>query len=237
MTLDQAIEVSVRGFAAGKSLYYPYAITDLGGLYHLHDDPPRKNARKQEVFAVDRSPEEIVETLREAGIGWHFLCDVTPSCLDLKARKAAYKALGYRAVATEWVFVHDLREIPVFDSDPPVRLVRTAEEWATIPQDTGQKRRWVDAFRQYALWDDAAAYGWGESRQYGMHAYTSNIFVPETYRGRGYGRAVMSRLLQDDRELGLEGNALIASTAGARLYPHLGYELVGTLQMFCPSKR
>src|SRR4051794_31242738 len=121
MTLEQAIEVSVHGFAAGKSLFYPYTITRIDGLFHLADSPPRKNARKQEIFAVDLPPGEVVETLRQAGIGWHFLCDAASTGTDLKQRKADYKALGYRAMATEWVFFHDLREIPVFESEPPVR--------------------------------------------------------------------------------------------------------------------
>lgn len=237
MTLERAIEVSVHGFAAGKSLYYPYAVTELGGLRHLHDSPPRKESRKEEVFAVDRAPQEVVEIIRQAGIGWHFVCDVTPNGADLKARKAAYKALGYRAMATEWVFSHDLREIPEFDCDPPARWVRTAEELAAIPRSGGHKLKWTEGFRQYAIWDADGAYGFGQSRPHDGCAYTADLHVPESHRGRGYGRALMSRLLRDDRELGLDGNALIASTAGARLYPHLGYQLLGTLQMFCPARR
>lgn len=236
MTLHQAIEVSIHGFAAGKSLYYPYAVRSLHGLYHLADCPPRKDSRKEEVFAVDRSPEEVVAVLREAGLGWHFLCDVAPVDADPKERKAAYKALGYRAMATEWVFAHDLRDIPAFESEPPARWVRSPEEWAGIPQHTRQKRKWVDGFRQYGAWDAAGSYGWAESRPHGAHAYTADVYVHPEHRGRGLGRALMSRLLRDDREQGLQGNALIASTAGARLYPHLGYRLLGTMQMFCPAR-
>lgn len=237
MTLEQAIEVSLYGFAAGKSLFYPYAVSRIDGLYHLHDSPARKNARKEEVFAVDLPPGEVAESLRRAGIAWHFLCDAASVGADLKQRKADYKALGYRAMATEWIFFHDLREIPLYECDPPVRQLQTAEEWGTIPQDTNQKRKWVEAFRQYAIWDDAAAYGWAESRPHGRYGYTADLHVRESHRGKGFGRALMSRLLRDDRDLGLEANALIASTAGARLYPHLGYQLLGTLQMFCPVNR
>jgi GNAT superfamily N-acetyltransferase len=237
MTLEQAIEVSVHGFAAGKSLFYPYAVNRIGRLYHLADFPPRRNARKQEIFAVDLAPSEVVESLRQAGIGWHFLCDAASTGADLKQRKADYKALGYRAMATEWIFFHDLRDIPEFDCEPPVRRVRTAEEWGTIPQDTNQKRKLIEAFRQYSIWDEHGAYGWAESRPHGPYAYTADLHVRESQRGKGFGRALMSRLLRDDRDLGLEANALVASTAGARLYPHLGYQLLGTLQMFCPVHR
>lgn len=237
MTLDRAIEVSVHGFAAGKSVFYPYTVRDVSGLYHLADAPPRKGARKQEVFAVDRRPEEVCDLIQAAGIEWHFLCDVAPAGADLQARKAAYKALGYRALATEWVFGHDLRDIPTLKSDPPVRLVRTAEEWASLPHETRQRQRWTEAFRQYAIWDADRAYGWAQSRQHEQYAYTSDLHVPEAHRRRGFGRALMSQLLRDDRERGLEGNALIASSAGARLYPHLGFELLGALQILCPARR
>jgi hypothetical protein len=47
----------------------------------------------------------------------------------------------------------------------------------------------------------------------------------------------MSALLQDDREHGVEESVLVASSDGARLYPHLGYEKLGVLQVFCPAMR
>ena len=121
----------------------------------------RTRARKKSSRS-DLPPGEVAETLRRAGMGWHFLCDAASVGADLKQRKADYKALGYRAMATEWVFFHDLRDIPVFECLPSVRHVQTAEEWGTIPQHSNQKRKWVEAFRQYLLWDDAASYGWAD---------------------------------------------------------------------------
>ena len=43
-------------------------------------------------------------------------------------------------------------------------------------------------------------------------------------------------MLRDDRARGSKCSVLTASHAGALLYPHLGYERIGTLFMFAPSK-
>jgi hypothetical protein len=47
----------------------------------------------------------------------------------------------------------------------------------------------------------------------------------------------MSALLADDRAHGVESSVLLASSDGARLYPHLGYRRLGVLQIFCPVRR
>ena len=52
--------------------------------------------------------------------------------------------------------------------------------------------------------------------------------------GAGIGRALLSKMLRDDRARGSKCSVRTASHTGALLYPHLGYERIGTLFMFAP---
>lgn len=237
MDLERAIEVCVHAFAAGKSVSYPYLVSRHDRLWVMQDAPGRKRTRKIEVFSHGVGAEATIEGIRAAGLGWHFVCDVIPEGEDPAPVRASYKALGYRALATEWFFVNDLETVPKLDCAPPVRRVRSNEEWSTIPQHTSQPRKFRDGVRQYSVWDDARDYGWVHSVPYGEDAWVSDLYVHPDSRGRGFGAALMSRLLQDDKTLGVHASVLVASTSGARLYPHLGYRRIGTLQVFCPIRR
>jgi hypothetical protein len=42
----------------------------------------------------------------------------------------------------------------------------------------------------------------------------------------------MTALLKGDAHAGIENSYLLASGSGARLYPHVGYERIGTLLVF-----
>jgi predicted acetyltransferase len=62
------------------------------------------------------------------------------------------------------------------------------------------------------------------------------MHVDPAHRRRGIGRALLARMLQDDRALGSRCSVLTASHTGALLYPRLGYERIGTLFMFAPRR-
>ncbi|HUG12458.1 MAG TPA: GNAT family N-acetyltransferase [Opitutaceae bacterium] len=63
------------------------------------------------------------------------------------------------------------------------------------------------------------------------------LFVARVFRGQRVGRTLMSTMLQDDLAHGVESSVLLASGDGARLYPHVGYERIGTLQLFIPGDK
>lgn len=203
----------------------------------LQDGPGRKNPRKSEVITSGIEPAEVVGRIRKIGLGWHFLCHIHADDAEFDAIRAAYKDLGYRAMSTEWVYIHRLQNIPLISSDPPVRLVETAEQAKAIPQRASQPRKFREGSRLYAVWDDTTDYGWVESVPFGEDAWVSGLYVFSDARGRGFGRALMSKLLQDDKAHGVRTSVLVASSDGARLYPHLGYEKIATLQVFCPMER
>ena len=238
-SLERIVEVSVQAFCRGKSRTHPYLATWHDDLWVLQDGPGKKrDPRKIEVFTCGLSPRETVERIKSLGLGWHFICAAHPDESDFKEVRQAYKELGYRALATEWFFVHDLKNIPHFDSEPPVRIVESPEELATIRQRAPQPRRFrTDGTRHYCVWDEDFDFGWVHSVPYGEDNWVSDLFVYREFRNRGYGKALMSRLLADDQALGVNSSVLIASTAGARIYPSLGYEQVGVLHVLCPVNR
>ncbi|MBS1715229.1 MAG: GNAT family N-acetyltransferase [Armatimonadetes bacterium] len=237
MTVDEAVEVFVRAFCHLKSRTSPYLLDRFDGLWILHDPPGRRNPRKTEVVTTVTEPEDTVSRIAASGTGWHFLCDVQGLEDGYGARRAKYKDLGYRAVSTERLFVHGLSDVPEFTSDPPPRVVTDEPVLASIPQSAPQKRKLQEGTRITCVWDDISDIGWASSVRVGENAWAADLYVHRPYRGQGFGRALMSRLLQDDRESGVRTSVLLATSDGARLYPHLGYREIGVLQMFCPVRR
>jgi len=237
MTLETAIEISVRAFSEGKSYSCPYLLDRVDGLWVMHDPPGKRYPRKTEVMSVGLRPEETVARVRKLSLGWHFLCHIHPPEESFNDIRRAYKSLGYRAIATEWVFASDLSHVPIKESEPPVRLIRTQAEFDSVKQVAARKRKFRPRWRLYGVWDDDREYGWVASVPVGENNWVFGLEVFPEYRGRGFGTALMSKLLQDDMALGVKTSVLIASSDGARLYPHLGYEKIGVLQMFCPVKR
>jgi GNAT superfamily N-acetyltransferase len=67
--------------------------------------------------------------------------------------------------------------------------------------------------------------------------WCSNMYVLESHRRRGIGRALLARMLRDDRRHGAAASVLLASHAGARLYPVVGYEQIGELLAYSPRRR
>jgi len=238
MTIPEAMAVFVHGHCHGRSRTYPYVPTFIGGLWVMQD-APRKDPRKVEVVAHAMSPSEIVAEVKRQGLGWHFLSVISETEDETKLVKKEMKALGYRAVSTEWLFVHDLAKIPPHESDPPARHVPNQAMLDLVPQTVqkGHQQRIRDGRVLFGVWNDSRELGWVESVRVGEDAWVSGLYVWADVRRHGYGRALMTRLLEFDRDRGLGHSVLLASSAGAKLYPLLGYEQIGILQMFCPVSR
>jgi GNAT superfamily N-acetyltransferase len=245
LSTADAVEVFVRGFCFMKSSARPYFAERLGELWLLHDPPGARRPRKAEVVAHGMAPAEVVRRVRAADVGWHFVCHLHESDAAFQPIRDAYKRLGYRALATEWMFAIDPAAAPAFASQPPVRRVRAGEDAARIQRARrGQRAIRAEHLvaepapqRLYAVMDDGAVYGWVSSVPVERRAWVADLFVEARHRGRGFGRALMSALLADDRAHGVTASLLLASSDGARLYPHLGYRRLGVLQIFSPLRR
>lgn len=237
MDLEDATEVFVRAVAQLKSEFYPYSVELQGGIWVLKDDPPRKNPRTSEVVAVRGQPQEVVASIEDQRVGWHFLSQIVKNEAECKDLRIAYKQLGYRAHGTYRMFVHDLNEISSLNSSPPAKYIKDQDALERIPQQSAQKYKLRPCTRLFSVFDEHTDHGWVRSVPVGENSWVSGLYVRPNSRGKGFGQALMNELLRVDRESGVKASVLLASSAGARLYPHLGYEEIGVLLSFCPRDR
>lgn len=252
MEVPTAAEVFLRAIALLKSTTYPYVATNLleqerpsrnRFLWVMRDTPHRKGARKAEVITYDITPEEVADAVQRAAIGWHFL-GVLHGPDDSEDRKAEFKSSGYRSLATEWLFSHDLADLPSFKSPIPIERVESrsdAEHWNRLAGSKVLRPKDWDKhdfdFRQYVMADDVDVYGKVRSVAVGRNSWVSDLWIRPVYRGKGFGKALMAQLLREDKAAGVQNSVLLASKDGARIYPALGYRQIAVMQMFCPRVR
>lgn len=228
----EAIVAFAKAHSFLRSIHYPCSCDRVGDSFILKDVPPRKNPRKTEIITLSSDPSSV----RGLVDGWHFVTVASQLDADATRIKNAYKSGGYRALSSEGVFLHDLVDAagPV-----PSGLVRevTAENFEQINQAAGQKRKLVDGVRRFAIWDEERDYGWVSSLNVDGIGYVSDLYVYAELRGRGYGTELMRALVAAQKPEGVRFSVCIASSAGARIYPRIGFVEVGRLQIFCPIER
>jgi predicted N-acetyltransferase YhbS len=245
--IEHALSVFVQGFCAGRSRTYPYEHTRVGRLWMLRD-APRKNARdyrKEEWIAYRVSPREVDQQARQMTRGRFFVCALQVGDQSDGELRSEYKALGYRLLGTEALFVHRLARIPRL-ARSAINIERmTTHEMAerfgkatrTRPVAVEQLRAADAPFRQYLALDGNKLVGWVRSVNAGDSTWCADLLVRPTHRRRGIGKALMTRMLRDDAKRGAKSSVLLASHAGALLYPQLGYERLGVLLIFAPRKK
>lgn len=242
--MDFAIEVFVRGHSAGKSRTFPYEASRVGPLWVMRDAPRRnpRDYRKEEWIAHDVNVREVDAIARRHTRGWFFVCAIVGEGEPDEPTRSAYKALGYRLLATEGFFVQSLTRIPKLRPSVPIERVRTPELAARLGKITRtrpipESLLGNDApFRQYVALDGEDIVGRVRSVDAAGATWCADMYVNLTHRRRGIGQALLGRMLRDDRARGSKRSVLTASHAGALLYPRVGYERIGTLLMFVPSR-
>ncbi|MEI7575325.1 MAG: GNAT family N-acetyltransferase [Armatimonadota bacterium] len=238
MTIPKAVEIFVQAFSQEKSRTYPYVPTQLEPwLWVMQDTPDRKKARKREVISISGDPAQTVNRIEEAGFGWHFICEIHPPDVDFESIRSEYKRLGYRAISTEWLYVHRLDTLPDRTQKIEIVKIESEEIMATIPQTASQKRKLMEGTTKFAIHDGNQDLGWVTHIPMLGSNWVSSLWVRPEYRSKGMGRALMTELLHHAKTRGDAASVLLASSDGARLYPKVGYELIAVLQMFCPAKR
>lgn len=242
--MNFAIEVFVRGHSAGKSRTFPYEVARVGPLWVMRD-APRKNPRdyrKEEWIAHDVDAREADAIARRQTRGRFFVCVLVGEGESDQATRSAYKALGYRLLATEGFFVQRLKRIPKSQSPVTIERVRTPELAARLGKAT-RTRPISDGllgddtpFRQYVALDGEEIVGRVRSVDAAGATWCADMHVNPSHRRRGIGQALLCRMLRDDRARASKGSVLTASHTGALLYPLVGYERIGTLFMFVPGR-
>jgi len=241
--MEFAIEVFVRGHCVGKSRTHPYVATQVGSLWVMRD-APRKNARdyrKEEWIAHGVEAREVDAIARRHTRGRFFVCAMLRAGEPDGPTRTAYKSLGHRLLATEGFFIQRLERIPKSASPARIERLRTPELAAQLGRLT-RTRPLSDEllgdrapFRQYVALDGARIVGWVRSVDAAGATWCADMHVQPSHRRRGIGRALLCRMLRDDRKRGARCSVLTASHTGASLYPLVGYERIGTLFMFVPK--
>ena len=242
--IEFAIEVFVRGHAAGRSRTFPYEVKRVAPLWVMRD-APRKNPRdyrKEEWIAYDVHPKKADAIVRQHARGRFFLCVMLAEGEPDAQTRAAYKALGYRLLATEGFFVQRLKRIPRPQSPVSIERVRTSHLAAQLGNIT-RTRPIADnllrddaPFRQYVALDGEDIVGRVRSVNAVGATWCADMYVDPSHRRRGIGQGLLSKMLRDDRARGSKCSVLTASHTGALLYPRVGYERIGTLFMFAPRR-
>jgi GNAT superfamily N-acetyltransferase len=209
-------------------------------------DAPRnnpRNYRKEEWIAYDVDPREVDELARGHTRGRFFVCAMIAEGEPDEPMRTAYKALGYRLLATEGFFVQRLKRIPRPPSPVSIERVRTPDLAAQLAKVTrtrpiSNSLLGNDApFRQYVALDGEDVVGRVRSVDAVRATWCTDMYVNPSHRRRGIGQALLSRMLRDDRARDSRCSMLTASHTGALLYPRVGYERIGTLLIFAPRRR
>lgn len=242
--IEEAIETFVRGFTFTRSYTHPYVGEKVDGVWVMRDaERKRGDYRNEEYVAYGRSPAVLDAVARLHTRGRYVINAIRAMDESEAPLRAGLKALGYRLMTTEPFMVHSLQHVEPFEGPLPIARVTTQEEADRLHLVT-RKKQILPAhltaepapIRQYVALDGEQPVGWAASIVAGDATWCSNVFVKEPYRRRGIARSLLTRILLDDREAGSRANVLLASHAGAKLYPVVGYEQIGELMMFIPSR-
>ena len=158
--------------------------------------------------------------------------------------RTGFKALEYRLIGSEPFMIHRLRRIPWVATPATIRRVRTAALAERLAKAARSRQILPEHLgndapqRQYVALIDGAIVAWVGSIAVDDATWCQNMYVQREFRRRGIARAMLCRLLRDDRAAGAETLAvLLASHTGAKLYATVGYRQIGTLLLFTPRKR
>jgi GNAT superfamily N-acetyltransferase len=244
LIIGRAIECFVRGFSFTRSFTHPYLAERVGPLWVVRDGPRKhdKDYRNEEWIAHGVSPAQVDRVARKQTRGRLVVCAICAMNESEQPLREGYKSLGYRLRGTEPFMVHRLAKIPnpkspavmqrVTNQEIADRLAKAARSKQILPKHLSSIN---PLLRQYVATIDDQIVGWVRSIVVDDMTWCSNMHVEAKFRRQGIARAMMCRMLRDDRAHGAKMAALSASHTGAKLYNAVGYEQIGTLLVFMPK--
>ncbi|HZT43290.1 MAG TPA: GNAT family N-acetyltransferase [Chthonomonadaceae bacterium] len=245
LPIPQALEVFLRGFSTTRSFIRPYLVSQIDSSLWLLADPPSASGPQRTVEAItyNSDPEAVVQTLQNLNLPRYALCVLVEDAAAVPETCTAYKQLGYRFHGREPLFALDIGRRVRFNSYDVRRVIDAANaekvaKAARARQIFPEHLTEADSIcRVYAAFDGDTPIGWARSiRTHPDYSWVAGLFVQPSYRRQGIGRTLMSTMLDDDARYGVKWSVLTASSAGAKLYPHLGYVERGLLLIFSPRK-
>lgn len=241
--MQVAIETFARGVAFTRSFTHPCEAERVGPLWVLRDAPRKRGEyRTEEWIAYAASPKEVDRLVRAKTRGRYAICAIHGIDEPDDELRDGYRSLRYRLRTTEPLMLHDLQQIPQCTSPARIdrvmtgeladQLARTARTRQILPEHLTEEA----PLRQYVAFVGGQLVGYVRSIVAGEASWCSNMYVLPEFRRRGIARAMLCRMLNDDREYGARCAVLLASHVGARLYPVVGYRQLGTLLLYSPAK-
>jgi GNAT superfamily N-acetyltransferase len=242
--IQRAIEVFVCGFAFTRSFTHPYLVEQVGPLWVMRDGPRKRgNYRTEEWVGYHVAPQEIDQIARVHTRGRFCLCVLFDRDESQTAARADFKALGYRLMTTEPLMAHPLTTIPAVDAPAVIARVMTSELAERLAKVAGERQILPEQLtpnaplRQYVATIGDELVGWVRSIVIDDATWCADMYVEPAFRRRGIARALLSRMLHDDRDHGATLAVLLASHVGAKLYPVIGYQQIGELLLYTPKKQ
>ncbi len=242
--LHLAIETFARGFAFTRSFTHECRAERVGPLWVVRDAPRKQGSyRVEEWISSGIPPAETDRIARENTRGRYAICAIHASDEPDTPLRSDYKSLGYRLRTTEPLMVHDLDQVPQVQSPAHIVRVMTGELASQLAKIAGARQILPEhlspqaPLRQYVALIDGALVGYVRSIRVGNATWCSNMFVLPAFRRRGIARAMLCRMLRDDKAEGAVAAVLTATHTGVKLYPLVGYRHVGTLLLFSPVRR
>src|SRR5262249_50196008 len=216
LNIKFAIEVFVRGHSVVKSRTFPYEAARVEALWVMRDAPRKipRDYRKEEWIAYDVDASKVDAMARRQSRGRFFVCAMIKEGEPDGPTRAAYKSLGYRLLATEGFFVHRLTRTPNLPSPVSIERVSTPELAARLGK-AARSRPIPDAylgdgapFRQYVTLAGDQIVGRVRSVDAVGATWCADMYVNQSHRRQGIGRALLGRMLRDDRIRGSKGSVL-----------------------------
>ncbi len=239
--MERAIEAFVRSYCFQRNFTQPHFADRVDGIWRLFDEPGPK-ARREEFVAYRLKPNKVQQLASKLAQGHYCLTAIHGQGESGEALRDEYKALGYRLNGHTAIMRHPLKRIPRVPSPVPIqrvstttmadKLARAARRRQILPEHlvpNPPKRSYV------ALVDDQVI-GWVSSVVDRDATYCADMYVAAAHRRQGIARSLMAKMLRDDRAGGSKQAVLLASQAGSKLYPVVGYERIGTAMVFTPRR-
>ena len=248
VSLADAISTFAVTFSTAKSVTYPYLATDFGGCRWRLADADRKRAadyRGEEWVCL---ADDVVGTVEQAEVEarspdrWAASV-LLPEGDDDGPLRDTMRARGHRLMTTESLMVRPLtgRGSSVAAGASPAEIVRLTTPEQTQDLRTATRRRtflpeWIEGdrpfLRQLLAYIGDELVGWVGSMRSGDIGSVMSLYVQAAHRRQGVGTALMTALLADDKRSGVRASTLLASHAGAMLYPSVGYRRIAGLYLF-----
>ena len=216
-------------------------LRELGGLACLHFEEEVDEEIADELIVGDLPPRVVWERIQAAAPGlphWLSFCTsqpelVTETCLSL----------GYGLKDSEYLMVREIGASQPMSFDPRVRRLEHVAQVEMLNKARGYRvfapvQLGDPRLKIYAIETEGQMVSWGAALLTADNSlYVSNTYTMPQFRRRGYAAAVLSSMLADGADAGLNSALLVSSQDGRKLYRSMAFEDRLDCLVFCYPAR